>query len=173
MKKILVSIFLTVTPFICQAAEPSQESIEKLLAATQSQKLVEGMIPQIEGMMKSIADKAIDTQKMTPEQREKAIALNASMTKKMIPIMKEQLSWENLKKVYIPIYRESFSQEEIDGLISFYGSPAGKAMVEKMPVVMQKTMVAMQQMMGPMMQEVQKAAAEAAEEAKHSADGKQ
>ena len=37
-----------------------------------------------------------------------------------------------------------FTQEEIDGLIAFYESPAGATFVEKMPVVMQKSMSIMQ-----------------------------
>lgn len=172
MKKILVAIFLSTTPFLCYAAEPSQESIEKLLKVTQTQKMVEQMIPQIEGMMKSVADKEIDAQNLPPEQSAEAKALSASITKKVIPILRDQLSWGNLKKIYIPIYRESFTQEEIDGLIAFYSSPAGNALVVKMPIVAQKSMAATQQLIVPMMQQMQKAVAEATAEMKKPAEGK-
>jgi len=172
MKKILVAIFLSATPFLCYAAEPSQESIEKLLKVTQTQKMVEQMIPQIEGMMKSVADKEIDAQNLPPEQSAEAKALSASITKKVIPILRDQLSWGNLKKIYIPIYRESFTQEEIDGLIAFYSSPAGNALVVKMPIVAQKSMAATQQLIVPMMQQMQKAVAEATAEMKKPAEGK-
>ena len=172
MKKILVAIFLSATPFLCHAAEPSQESIEKLLKVTQTQKMVEQMIPQIEGMMKSVADKEIDAQNLPPEQSAEAKALSASITKKVIPILRDQLSWGNLKKIYIPIYRESFTQEEIDGLIAFYSSPAGNALVVKMPIVAQKSMAATQQLIVPMMQQMQKAVAEATAEMKKPAEGK-
>ena len=172
MKKILVAIFLSATPFLCHATEPSQESIEKLLKVTQTQKMVEQMIPQIEGMMKSVADKEIDAQNLPPEQSAEAKALSASITKKVIPILRDQLSWGNLKKIYIPIYRESFTQEEIDGLIAFYSSPAGNALVVKMPIVAQKSMAATQQLIVPMMQQMQKAVAEATAEMKKPAEGK-
>jgi hypothetical protein len=172
MKKILAAIFLSATPFLCYAAEPSQESIEKLLTVTQTQKMVEQMIPQIEGMMKSLADKEIDAQNLPPEQSAEAKALSASITKKVIPILRDQLSWGNLRKVYIPIYRESFTQEEIDGLIAFYSSPAGNALVVKMPIVAQKSMAATQQLIVPMMQQMQKAVAEATAEMKKPAEGK-
>ena len=172
MKKILVAIFLSATPFLCYAAEPSQESIEKLLTVTQTQKLVEQMIPQMEDMMKSVADKEIDAQKLPPEKSAKAKTLSASITKKMTAILREQLSWDNLKKIYIPIYRDSFTQEEVDGLIAFYSSPAGNALIAKMPIVMQKSMAAMQQLIVPMMQEMQKATAQAVEEMKKQAEAK-
>jgi hypothetical protein len=90
----------------------------------------------------------------------------------VIPILRDQLSWGNLKKIYIPIYRESFTQEEIDGLIAFYSSPAGNALVVKMPIVAQKSMAATQQLIVPMMQQMQKAVAEATAEMKKPAEGK-
>ena len=173
MKKTLVSIYLLLTPFLCNAAQPSDESIEKLLTVAHTQKMVEGMIPQIEAMMKSMEDKMVDSQNLSPEENAKAKELAAATTKKMMPIMKAQLSWENLKKIYFPIYRDSFSLEEIDGLIAFYSSPAGKAMVEKMPIVMQKSMAATQQLLVPMLQQMQKAMTDASEELKQTADNKQ
>ena len=172
MKKILVVICLSAASFLCHAAEPSQESIEKLLTVTQAQKLVEQMIPQMEGYISSSVDKSVDALDMSPEQKAKTKAESASMIKKMMPVLREQLRWENIKKIYVPIYRESFTQEEIDGLIAFYSSPAGNALIAKMPVVMQKSMAAMQQLIVPMVQEMQKATAKAAEEVKKSADGK-
>ena len=48
----------------------------------------------------------------------------------------------------------------------FYRSPAGDAMVKKMPLVIQKTMGALQAMMGPMMAKLQSAQAETLAEIK-------
>jgi hypothetical protein len=65
-----------------------------------------------------------------------------------------------MKKILVPSYSETFSQEEVDGLIAFYQSPAGKAYVEKMPTLLQKTMGQMQQFMGPFVQKAQAASQE-------------
>jgi hypothetical protein len=64
------------------------------------------------------------------------------------------------------IYQESFTQEEIDGLIAFYESPAGVAFVEKMPFAMQKSMSIMQSRMAPMMEKIKAAMKEAIAEPK-------
>ena len=53
------------------------------------------------------------------------------------------------------IYRKSFSQSEMDGMLKFYKSPAGKAVIAKMPVVMQNTMQVMQGEMAEMMPKIQ------------------
>jgi hypothetical protein len=69
--------------------------------------------------------------------------------------VKSELSWEKMRDLYQQVYAETFTQEEVDGLIAFYESPAGKAFVAKMPTVMQKSMVLMQQRMAPMVQRLQ------------------
>jgi hypothetical protein len=40
-------------------------------------------------------------------------------------------------------------------MLAFYKSPAGQAMIKKMPVVMQHSMQAMQQTLTPVMQKMQ------------------
>src|SRR5205823_10830451 len=86
--------------------------------------------------------------------------------RQFVTIMREELSWESLKPMYIEIYRDSFTQEEIDGLIAFYQSPVGMAFVNKMPIVMQKSMTSMRTRMQPMMEKMQAATRQALEDAK-------
>ena len=69
-----------------------------------------------------------------------------------------------LKPMYVEIYTTNFTQEEIDGLISFYESPAGKAFVAKMPAVVQAIMAEMPKRMRPMMQKMEQVGKEMQEE---------
>ena len=48
----------------------------------------------------------------------------------------------------------------IQGMLAFYRTPAGQAVIEKMPLVMQNTMQAVQERMGAMMPAMQKMIAE-------------
>ena len=41
-------------------------------------------------------------------------------------------------------------------MIAFYRTPTGQAMINKMPVIMQNSMNEVNQMMGPMMQRIQR-----------------
>jgi len=50
------------------------------------------------------------------------------------------MSYENSNRSSSRSMRKVFSEEEIDGIISFYKSPAGKAMIEKSPLLMQRVM---------------------------------
>jgi hypothetical protein len=86
--------------------------------------------------------------------------------RQFVEVMRQEFNWSTLKPIYVGIYRESFSQEEIDGLVAFYRSPAGQAFVNKMPVVTQKSMAAVQAMLGPLGQKMKAAMDRALAEAK-------
>lgn len=64
----------------------------------------------------------------------------AAQTDSMMDRMAKELTWDNLKEDYITIYAETFTEEELKGLIAFYTSPIGKAFQEKQPALMARTM---------------------------------
>ena len=62
-------------------------------------------------------------------------------------IIRDELSWEKMMPSYIRIYRETFTDKELNDLIAFYESPTGKMFVKKTPVILEKTSSVMQQKM--------------------------
>jgi hypothetical protein len=54
------------------------------------------------------------------------------------------------------VYRDSFTQGDVDAMIGFYRSNAGQAVIRKMPAVMQASMAEMQNRMKPMMQKLKR-----------------
>ena len=62
-------------------------------------------------------------------------------------IVKEEFSWKKMMPDYIRIYRETFTEEELQSLIAFYESPTGKMFIRKMPLIMDKTSDIMRQKM--------------------------
>jgi uncharacterized protein len=74
----------------------------------------------------------------------------------MMAVLGEELDWNTLEPIYADIYTQSFTQQEIDGMIAFYKSEPGQAVLAKMPIVMQKTMQAMQARMASMMPKIEK-----------------
>jgi len=74
----------------------------------------------------------------------------------MLAMMKDLLDWKKLEPMYVRIYQKTFTQSEVDGMIAFYKTPAGQAVMSKMPAAMQNTMDEMQQLMGPVMEKMQR-----------------
>jgi hypothetical protein len=129
---------------------PSVASIKQLLEVTQAHKLLDAVMAQTDALMKKAMEQATQGQKISPEVQ-KDIDRRQS---ELVTVMKEELVWEKLEPMYVRIYQKSFTQQELDGMIAFYQTPIGQAMLNKMPVVMQNTMNEMQQLMQPMMQRI-------------------
>lgn len=144
------------------AATPSTESLDALFEVTRAQALVSSMSANVEQSIRLTTEQALGGKTLNDAER-RAID---NMTKKAAEIVRQELTWDKLRPIYINIYQESLTQEDIDGLVAFYRSPAGDAMVKKMPLVGQKTMGAVQAMIGPMMKKLQSAQAEAMAEIK-------
>jgi hypothetical protein len=115
---------------------------------------------QMDGLMKASMKQVTKGKPLSAD----AQAIMDKQQAKMIAIMKDELSWDKLKVSFVQVYRETFSQEEIDGIIAFYQSPAGQAFIDKQPELMKNTMAVMQQHMGPMMQKIQAMAEETGRE---------
>ena len=144
------------------AAPPTEASIDKLLAMTRAERLVDNLYGNINQMLRQSMAAAMQGKEVTPAQQRVLDTLPV----KFEAIFREEMAWPKLRALYLSIYQETLSQEEIDGMIAFYETPAGKAMIEKLPIVMSRTMTRVQAMMPPMMERVQKVVSDTIEEAK-------
>ncbi|HET7868584.1 MAG TPA: DUF2059 domain-containing protein [Burkholderiaceae bacterium] len=146
------------------AAPASEESVEKLLVATKVESMLDTLYTGMEQTMRQVMKQSIQGKKVSPEQQSVLDAVPV----KFAAFMREEVSWQKLKPAYVQLYRETFEQEEIDGLIAFYASPTGQAFVNKMPVVMQKSMAISQSLMQSLLPKMTAAIKEAITEAKIS-----
>jgi uncharacterized protein len=146
-------------------SRPSEESVRHLLELMQAQKIVQTLSAQMDGMFDSMVKKQLEGQDVTPEQRQ-AIEARRKAASDMV---KELLSWDSMESLYLKVYEDTFTQEEIDGMAAFYSSPAGRAVIAKMPLAAKNSLAEMQQRMQQMIPKLQQMAKEAAEAAKAQA----
>jgi len=116
---------------------------ERLLVLTKSDALMDQMLGQMSAAIKSSAAEQAASLHLTPEQQ---VYLDKFNTR-VADIIKSSLSMENLKPVIIKVYVDTYTDEELDGIIAFYSSPAGQAFVTKGPQLMQRSVQLMQQQM--------------------------
>ena len=67
--------------------------------------------------------------------------------------------WKELEHEMAAIYADTFSEDELKGIIEFYKSPAGQAFIQKQPEIMKRSMAINQKMMltiMPRLQEIMK-----------------
>ncbi len=150
MRNAIVFLFFLVigsTPALAADTPASEQSIRQLLTVTETRKLLDNVLGQIDSMMKGAFQQALQGRMPSPREQEiidRMLARSAALTR-------EEMSWEKLEPVYLRIYRDSLTQDEVDGMIAFYQTPAGRALIRKMPLIVQNSLREMQAMMVPMM----------------------
>ena len=149
MKYIPVSLIIGVTLLCCASPVRADDAgksakAEELLQLMQGDQMMKMMEPMMKGMVAQM-DKD-----MPPEQRARV----GEMQGKMMSLVAGRLS--KAKPALAKVYTDTYTEEEIDGILVFYKSPAGKAFLEKMPAVMQRSMPVMMQMMGDLQPEIKR-----------------
>jgi hypothetical protein len=121
-------------PVAAQESHASEASVRQVLEATHAENLLTSMDAQIEANLRAGIQRELAGQPLNEKQR----AIMADMEDKLVALMHEELDWKRLEPQFIQLYRDTFTQHEIDGMLAFYRSPTGKAVVAKLPVVMEK-----------------------------------
>ena len=149
---IALAIGLVSTGVVASAQQTTKEAkIEKILALTNST----AMLDQLLGPMKTMAVPPGGS----PQERAQA---EAAMTK-ILDLTKGLV--EKLRPEMVKAYSDTFSEEEIDGMLAFYQSPAGRALLEKTPALTGKMMTLMQTQMTQLLPEILRISKEAAQPA--------
>jgi len=60
----------------------------------------------------------------------------------------------------VKAYDETFSDEEVDAILAFYETPAGRAMVAKTPALLAKSVSIVQSQMGDLTPDIERLAKE-------------
>ena len=130
----------------------SEASIKELLELGRVQKLIDSIWAQMDGLMKQAMQKATEGKPVSAKVQEHIDKLQADL----MNTAKEEFSWEKMEPLYQRVYQKSLTQQEVDGMIAFYKTPAGQAVITKLPVILQNTFAEVREMMGPMMQRIER-----------------
>lgn len=162
MKKLFAFMALSAFTSLSFAAPPSDESIKTLFKLMKTESMIDSVYANIEPAMRKSMDLAVQGKNLSAEQR-KIISL---APQRLSQVLRSEMTWEKMEPLQIGIYRESYDQSEIDGLIEFYKTPVGQSFINKMPVVMQKSMTTSQAMMQDIMPKLYRAMEQVMAEAK-------
>jgi hypothetical protein len=140
-----IAFFMTCALAGAQSPTTKEAKIEEILKLTRTESAMEQVFAQTKAIM--LAQMPADA---TTQERAKAISTQA----KIMDVIRARMSWDKLRPIYVKMYSETFTETEIDGILGFYRSPAGRATVDKMPLVMAKSMEFIQTQMSQIMPEV-------------------
>ena len=149
--RLIIMLCALVATLAAADTKPSETSVKELLLLSDSPKMLEMSKGQLAAMAGGPVQQALQGRSPTPEIRR---ILEAGGAKSMAAL-NEGLKWEAFEPTFVEIYQSMMTQEEVDGIVAFYKTPAGKAMIQKMPQLMQASGQRMQQQLGPLIQQLQ------------------
>lgn len=149
LAKTLLVVGCLLLSSITQAADgkPSEDSVRRLMEVTEARKLVDQMYQQFDNHLASAMKQSLQGREIPAETQ----AFMQKTREKLVRIFQEEASWEKLEPIYLKIYADHFTQEEVDGMLAFYKTPTGQAMIKKMPAVTHSSMREVQVRMQPIM----------------------
>jgi hypothetical protein len=148
MRRILASVLLLAASVAATPSAHADEAsrrakAERLLVLTKSDAMMDQMLSQMSTAIKSSAATQAASLHLTAEQQVYLDKFN----NRVADIIKTSLSMDSLKPIIVKVYVDTYTDEELDGIIAFYSSPAGQAFVTKGPQLMQRSIQLMQQQM--------------------------
>ena len=121
---------------------PSDQSIRQLLdvleASKTTEKIADTLTKSVNSSVKKIISKTFGDKPVNEEQEK----IFDNLKLKIVEIIDSEFAWAKFEPIYLNIYKTSFTQNEIDGMLAFYKSQAGQAVITKMPAVTQATLSA-------------------------------
>lgn len=116
---------------VARADDASQRAkAQQLMTMLHTERMVQQVSDNITKQIEDAADRTAGTDP-TPDQKTKV----ADFKKQAAQMIDAKLGWTAMKPEIVDIYVKQFTEDQIDAIIAFYKSPAGAAMMEKMPQV--------------------------------------
>jgi hypothetical protein len=136
MRLVTLIAFLLTPSLFAQTTKTAK--IEEIFHLTKIDQMQKQMMSQMSAMMKQQT-----MANLTPDQQKNA----TEMSQRVMEFTMQKMSWDVMKPEFIKLYDDTYTEDEISGILQFYQSPAGEAMLAKSPVLVANTMALVQKRM--------------------------
>jgi hypothetical protein len=143
-------------PPAAQPIDPAKlAAIEELPSLMKIDQLTQQMLTQVEQSMKPQIEAALPPEIQNSSRRSEMLADIQAFEGQIFGLIKDRLDFAELKPEYIKLYDETFSTEEVTGIVAFYKFPAGQVFVQKLPVLTSKSVEMGSRIMSGSVQQIQ------------------
>jgi len=122
-------------PVAAPVTPAKRAKAEQLLALLKLDTGLQGMLSNTSRRIHSLAQEQAAQAGQTPDQQK----LATDYTSKIDTMTTSALDYAKLRQPLADVYATNFTDSELDGIIAFYSSPAGKTFVDKTQVVGDQT----------------------------------
>jgi len=118
-------------PLAARADDASlRAKAEQLMNQQNTQKSIQQIAASINSQLSDAADRSAGPD-ATADQKAKVEAFK----KQAAQLIETNIGWDAMKSSLIDLYAKAFTEEQLDQILAFYKTPAGAALLEKMPAL--------------------------------------
>jgi uncharacterized protein len=157
MRAALVALLALTTaqPLLAQNVPPTEDSVRHLLELMQVHRTMDEAMSTMDEYLQKAMEQARQTQGPALNARQQQII--DQFRTDMVSAVKDQLAWSNVEPEYVSVYVKTFSQKEINDMITFYSSPSGQSVANKLPLVSRQMGADIHERMLPLVQKMKQA----------------
>ncbi len=133
----MLAVVLCVASLQARADDASKRAkVQELFTVMHVDRVSEQITGTVRRQLEASMHNLPGASEATPEQKK---LLNDYETKVMA-LVDESVNWKVLQPQMVDLYTSTYTEPEIDSILSFYKSPAGQTMLAKSPELTQKSM---------------------------------
>jgi hypothetical protein len=126
----MLAVVVVVAPVGARADEASKQAkVKELFAVMHMDHNLDRMRAAMQQQVQSTAKNAPGTEQMTPEKKK----IQQEYVDNSMKVVDENFGWTVLEPAYVKLYADTYTEAELDGILAFYKSPVGEAMLTKTP----------------------------------------
>ncbi len=153
-------------PAFADSPKPSEQSVRQLFEAMHTGEALKEAFAHMDDMLRT-SMKDVNGRPLNAEQQK----IRDETRAKVVALMQQQLDWSTtLEPIMVESYRDTFTQQEVDALLKFYGTTIGKSVADKLPAASRQMMQLIQQRMREMMPQIQEIVRDSAARIRAAAD---
>lgn len=150
--RFVLTCALIFAPLACADEATKAVKVDQLLTVMNIEQQQKQMMDQMSQMVIAQVKEEMGKQGNIPPAE---MAKLEDKQKRLFALIAEKTSWQNMKPIFAKSYSDIFTEAEVEGILAFYRSPAGKAMVEKQPALTGKIMASVQAQMADLMPQIE------------------
>ena len=129
-----VGLSLVTVTASAQDTSKKQALAAQLLEQLEVQKMFDTTLDSIPKMQSQMMGS-----KLAPADKAE---FDKKMAKAMVAV-KQSMSWDQMKPIFIKIYADNFDESDLQGMIAFYKTSVGQKWIQKQPAIQAATVQAM------------------------------
>ena len=127
---VMLAVVMVMAPMGGRADEASKTAkVKELFALTHVDHSLDRMRSAMEQQVQATAKNAPGAEQMTPEKKK----IQQEYIDNSMKVVDQQFGWPVLEPAFLRLYSDAYSESDLDGILAFYKSPAGQAMLAKAP----------------------------------------